>query len=558
MLNYQYETGIIRKSCFRYIIPSMIGMLFAQIAPVVDGICVSNGMGEVALSVLSTAAPTSYLFNIIACLGGIGCGITISKCSGSGDRDVAGRVFTRSLIAMITTILIFSILGIVFIEPLLKLLCATPENFEYAKEYLTVLFAGSVFIVLNFAGDYILMDDNNVKLAVTGDIIGAIVNVIVDYIGIFILQKGVWVTAFGTVFGSFCCCLVYLLHFRKKDRLCRIVSPKRNPRDPSILAVMKPGSPEAVMYFLVAVQMLVQNFVLRESAGTMGLGNSAVIENLQLIVYIVIAGTTDTIMTLASAYFGEQNRCGQGLVKRVLFRIGFIMLTPIALVLLIFPQIAMLPYSITDPLMIRTLPRAIRLITIFLLMNFLTTLLMDYLSAVEEEKKANIVSILKSLVCISATLLLEKVLPYDAPWISMIIAEGASMIYLFFFCNNIGRGLFREYPENVLFLDGGRLGEQSVRKWLKETETILSLREQRTVQEKMLSPLLAAIPDGTAPESTFTVLVRDDDSRAVILRYESKKDYLGDLPEDEDDEIKVGECRRSEFIGCRRLMMIVR
>lgn len=556
MVNYQYENRLIRRSGFRYIIPSMIGMIFAQIAPVVDGICVSNGMGEVALSVLGTASPTSYLFNIIACLGGIGCGITISKCSGSGERDVAGRVFTRSLIAMVIATVVLSVLGIVFIDPLLKVLCATPENFEYAKEYLTVLLAGSVFIVLNFAGDYILMDDNNVKLAVAGDITGAIVNMIVDYVGVFILHKGVWVTAFGTIFGSFCCCLVYLLHFRKKDRLCRIVSPKRNPRDPSIMAVIKPGSPEAVMYFLIAAQMLVQNFVLRESAGTMGLGNSAIIENLQLIVSIVIAGTTDTIMTLASAYFGEQNRCGQGLVKRSLFRTGYIMLTPIALVLLIFPQIAMLPYSITDPLMLRTLPRAIRLITIAMLLNFLTTLLMDYLAAVEEEKKANIVSILHSLVSIPATLLLEKVIPYDAPWIALIISELVTMIYLFFFCNNLGRGLIREYPENVLLLDGGRLGEQSTQKWMSETETILSPQEQEMVQEKMFSPLLAAIPGGAAPESTFTVLVRDDNSRAVILRYKSKKDYIGDEPEIEDDEIKAGECLRSEFIGCRRLMMV--
>ena len=77
----------------------MVGMIFAQMAPVVDGICVANSMGdEAALAAIATVGPIDYFFNIIAALGGIGCGVMLSRCSGSGEKAKAGRIFTRSLL----------------------------------------------------------------------------------------------------------------------------------------------------------------------------------------------------------------------------------------------------------------------------------------------------------------------------------------------------------------------------------------------------------------------------------------------------------------------------
>ena len=85
----------------------MIGMIFAQIAPVVDGICVANSMGdEEALAAIATVGPIGYVFNIIAALGGIGCGVLISRCSGSGEKAKAGRIFTRTLLFMVVTSII--------------------------------------------------------------------------------------------------------------------------------------------------------------------------------------------------------------------------------------------------------------------------------------------------------------------------------------------------------------------------------------------------------------------------------------------------------------------
>jgi Na+-driven multidrug efflux pump len=540
----------------------MIGMIFAQIAPLVDGVCVSNSMGEDALAAIGTVGPLDYVFNIIAALGGIGCGVLISRCSGSGEKAKAARIFTRTMLIMIVSTIILSVAGIIFIDPLLHLLCATPENYNYAKDYLLVTLAGAVFPVLNFSGDYILANDNNQNLAVAGDLVGAIVNIIVDFVGVYVFHLGIWAVAFGTVFGSVVCFLIYLLHFRKPDRLCRIVSLKKVPGDPSDLEIFKPGLAEAVMYCMFAIQLVVQNFVLREDAGTMGISNSAIIENLQLVITIVIAGATDAIFPMAAAYDGEQNRSGMLMVKRMLTRFGFVMLLPLVAILSIFPNLMIIPFGVDDPLMLRTLPFAIRLISVGSLITLVYTLLIDYLSAVEEEGKATLALIIQAVAQIAFTLLLNPHFGMDSPWYATLIGGVAALLYLWFGCDNLPEGIFGFHQKNLLLLTGGDLDNNLAEKFKNMAGDILSGKELELVEEKLFKPLMSSIPEGVTPYSSFSILKREDDTHGVILRYESKEDFIGandDIPETEedDDEFAPNVCIRSEFLGARRLMIVL-
>lgn len=561
-IEYKHENRFVLHSSFKYVFPPMMGMIFAQIAPMIDGICVSNSMGEAALSAIGLVGPLNYVFNILSALCGIGCGVLISRCSGSGEKAKAARVFTRTILIMVVVSVILSAAGIIFINPLLKLLCATPENFGYAKEYLLVILAGAVFPVLNFAGDYILASDNNQNLAVTGDIIGAIVNFIVNYVGIFVFHFGIWVAAFGTVFGSFCSVLIYLLHSRKPDRLCRIVPLKRVPGDPRDWEIFKPGCAEAVMYGMFAIQLVIQNFVLCENAGTMGISNSTVIENLSLVITIVTAGATDAIFPMASAYEGEQNESGMLMVKRMLTNVGFLLLLPMVILFCIFPQIMIMPYGIDDPVMLNSLPFAIRLISAGSLIVLLYTLLIDYLSAIEEEGKATLALIIQSAVQIAFTLLLNSRFGMNAPWYATLIGGLAALIYLCFFCNNLSEGIFRFHKKNLLLLTGGNLCRSLVEEWKKLSEEILTKRELALVENKLFQPLISSVPEGVSPHSSYTVLERDDGMRAAIIRYESKDDYIGSneaIPEvdEDDDEFSPDICIRSEFLKNRRLMIVL-
>lgn len=553
-VNDKSERVFIKNGYIRYIVPNVLAMIFGQLAPLVDSVCTSAKLGDTALSAFSTVSPVYYIFNIIAVLGGMGGGIGIAKASGAGEKRKAGRIFTLAVIWTSAVTILLSVLCIIFIDPILYFLCATTENFGYAKEYLLVLLAGMVFYVLEFAGAYILTDDNAPNLAMAGGIVMGIVNMIVDWAGLFIFDQGIWVTAFGTVFGAFCGVCVFLIHFCRKERLCRFVPDRKGFEDLRIMEIIMPGTPEALMYFIMALQFLSGNYVLSSNIGTSGLGNAAVIENLELIATIIIAGISEAVMPLAASYYGEHNAHGLKLVKRFALTAGSITMFPLVLSLLIYPQWLMLFLSIDDPVMREVLPGSIRIMSLTQLFVLVNTIFVNYLSSVDEEKKANISFVIQGIIQISLTLMLSGVMPENAPWYATFAANIAVILYF-----AIGCKLFRDLGNNtetgLSYITGGYASAAAIKEWADVLRKYLTEDQHETVCSKMLYPFKDALDPGKKIRCSFIIL-NNGNERSVVLRYGAKHDITGAKDDEDDgDEKSYGEVICSEFNFARRMMV---
>ena len=561
-INYIYEDKLIKKSSLHYIIPAIIGLVFGQLSPVIGGICISSSLGEVPFSALSTVEPINLIFSAIGCLGGVGCGITISKCSGSGDKSVAARIFTRTVIALMVACALMSVVMFAFADPLLQFLQATPENLAYSREYLFVILLGSIPTVLFFSGDYIFTDDNDPGLVLVANIVAAIVNVVGNYVGLELLHFGVGASAFAMVFGNLCACFVFVRHFKKKDALCRFVKPERKEGDPGIFAALKPGTPMAIMYIMFTIQMIVQNLVLSNQIGTSGLGNSAVVDNLVLFLTIFTASTSEPVMPLASSYFGEGNRCGILLVKRSMYHMGLRILVPIILVLVVFPQMFMAIFSVQDPVMLESLPFAIRIVCINALFTFTNDSMVNYLSATEREHLANISYAIQIVINVGATLGLARVVGMDAPWYGAIISNLCSCSFLLL-AGRLSKGYVKQYPENALVLTGGHTDEEQIESWREDTTKVLGQEKTTAVWEKVIEPFLASDANKPNQLCAYSVIQRDNGDTAAILRYGGHTDLkhliIGEEGDEEEDEEELshvyGQCVSSEFNTLRRMMI---
>ncbi len=562
-IEFIHEHRLIRRSAIRYIIPATLTIACGQIAPIIDSICISTGLGDTELSATSAAIPIMYVFNIIGALGGVGCAITVSKCSGSGEKEKAGRAFTTAFFFMVIATILVSTLLFIFMDPILHFSGATDDNIGFAREYFRVILIGSLFITLTFAGYYILTGDNNPKLALAGNIVALSVNAIIDVVGIFVLHLGIWVTAFGTVFSMFCCCIVYAWHLKREESLCCFVFSKMKGERIHLWEYIKPGLPVAVMYALYLTEMIVQNNFLRYANGSSGLGDAAVIENLQLIITMFLAGASETMMPLASSFFGEKNRSCMLMSKKVIVRTGFLALLPVLIILLAFPQLFMMMYKIEDPVMLQTLPSAIRIVSLSSIFIFLTDVTVNYLSAIENERNATISYFIQFVVHFTMIWLITKADPDNAPWYANLISNMASAAFLLFICKQY-KGIIGFYRENSLLMTGGHATGETIAGWKKLASEVLTEKQTEEMTEKILDPFEKAIPAGEAPLSAFTILEKGNGDRSVILRYNSRKDYMGDGGEEDEDELSemeenlYDECIRSEFNSMRRMMINMR
>jgi len=551
--NDKSERIFIRNGYVRYIIPAVLAMVFGQMAPLVDSACASSKLGVSALSAFSTVSPIYYIFNIVAVLGGVGGGIGIAKAAGAGEKKRAGRIFTVTLVWTAIVAILLSVLCIIFIDQILILLCATAENFDYAKEYLFVLLVGMVFYVLEFAGAYILADDNNPNLAMAGGIVMGVVNMIIDWCGLFLFDQGIWVTAFGTVFGAFCGLCVFMIHFFKKERMCRFIIDRKGVENLKLTEIIMPGTPQALMYLIIVFQIYAGNLVLSSNVGTGGLGNATVIENLELIANIIIAGVSEAVMPLAASYHGESNDYGLRLVRRFALVTGGILLFPIIFSLLIYPQWFMIFFSVDDPVMRKILPTSIRIMALTQFFVLVNSIFVNYLSSVSEEKKANVSFVIQGIIQILLTLVLAKVTPENAPWYATLAANIAVIIYFFFACN-----LFRNQQTNpakqVLYITGGYASAQVIKEWTDISKNYLTEKEQEIVYSKMLYPFENALHQKKI-RCSFIVLSSSNE-KSVILRYGANHNLIDGIDDIDDENEKLyGEVICSEFIFVRRMMI---
>lgn len=557
------EEKMMMKGYARYILPTMGGLLFGQLTPIVDTLCISIALGDTALSAMSTVNPVYYVLNIIACLGGIGGGVGLAKASGAGNKEKAGRVFTKTLVSLIVATLILSALFLFFMDPLLKALSATPENAPYAREYLIVLLVGSVFYVLQFAFTYILTDDNNPNLSMAGGIVAGAVNMIVDYVGMILLHGEIWVAAFGTVLGMFLGCLVFLLHLNKKDRMCRFVWRGDKRSEAGLVEIIKPGLPEAFTYVLITVQGLQANHILSTSLGTSGLGNAAIVENVEMIATILIAGISESALPIFASYYGEKNKDGINLLKRISLKLGEAALLPLVILLLACPQLMMWLFKTDDPVMISTLPFAIRITIVAQLFNMANEIFVSHLQSSDQEMKAVYARFIQGIVQIVAMVVFALFVPENSPWIANLLAYASVTMYFAFRCREFDGLTSREF-QNISFSRGGEADGEAVLNWYEESKAYLASDEAEMVLDKMIRPFTDHLTREMRFLISFLVILKDDGAKGVVLRYDSKNDILGDSEdgvicdeedeEGEEDDI-YNECIRSEFNTMRRMMI---
>jgi Na+-driven multidrug efflux pump len=562
LFDYKAEYHMIKKGYIRYMIPTVIGLAFGQLAPLVDSLCISKILGGDALSAMSTVNPVYYFFNIVAVLGGIGGGIGISKSMGTGNKYQGGRIFTKAMIFITAATVVLSALCLIFMDPLLGMLCATERNYGYAKEYLTVLLIGMIFYVFNNALTYILMNDNDANLAMAGGIVTGVVNMLIDYVGMYILHHGIWVAAFGTVIGELAGCLVFMLHRRKKDRICRFTPHLPGSKDIGLKEILTAGMPEAAENLLYAIQILQSNYILRSNLGTEGVANAAVIENLVLVAAIVMAGICDSLLPIFSSYHGEGNKDINRQIKRTSIIWSEALISILVASLVIYPQWFMSLLSIDEPVMLDTLPLAIRIIALAQTAVMINGILVSFMQSTDDETRATVSLFIQGLVQLAMSFLLVKVAGANATWFGVLISHFCVVGYFVLYCGQF-KNLFSRKNDVISMITGGKPDRSLILSWQKESEKYLSGDEAGELWSKIFEPFSKVLGEDKKTLCSFMILNREDGHKAAVLRYDLRNDILGEdenagtvNESGEDEEIVYGECIRSEFNYMRRMMLV--
>lgn len=201
----------------RFAIPSVIAMLVSALYNMVDQLFIGHSIGVLGNAATNVAFPLSMACTSIGLLCGIGGAANFNLCMGRKDPEHA-KSYVGNAISMLAILGVILCVAVqLFLRPMMLLFGATPDVIDYACTYTRITSIGFPFLIITIGGSNLIRADGSPKFSMLCNLIGAIVNTILDPLFIFVFHMGMAGAALATITGqilSFALVVFYLRGFK--------------------------------------------------------------------------------------------------------------------------------------------------------------------------------------------------------------------------------------------------------------------------------------------------------------------------------------------------------
>ena len=248
----------ISKALMAMGIPTMLGMMVNAIYNLVDAYFVGS-LGTSQMGAISVVYPLGQVVVGLGLLFGNGSASYLSRLLGKGDKEKANKVASTALYSSITVGTILIILSIIFLRPILKLLGATDSIMPYAVTYASIYIVSCIFNVFNVTMNNIVTSGGAAKTTMLALIIGAMLNIGLDPVFIYVLDMGVAGAAIATAISQIVSTLVYLTFVLRKKSIYHFRIKNCTLTKEIMSEIFKIGIPTLVFQILTSLSISLVN-----------------------------------------------------------------------------------------------------------------------------------------------------------------------------------------------------------------------------------------------------------------------------------------------------------
>ena len=197
-------TEKISKLLRQYALPAIIAMTASSLYNMVDAIFIGQGVGPLAISGLAVTFPFMNLATAFGTLVGVGASTLLSMLLGQKNYDIAKKVLGNVIILNSAIGLIFTVISLIFLDPILYFFGASDQTLPYAREYMVIILLANVITHIYFGLNSLLRSSGHPKKAMAATIVTVLLNAVLDPIFIFTLDMGIQGAAIATVLAQLC------------------------------------------------------------------------------------------------------------------------------------------------------------------------------------------------------------------------------------------------------------------------------------------------------------------------------------------------------------------
>ena len=294
------------KKLFRFVLPSIVMMIFTSVYSIVDGLFVSNFVGKTAFAAVNLIMPFLGGVSAVGFMIGTGGSAIVAKTLGEKKNLQAHQYFSMLVYVLIALSLLIAIGGQLIVRPLSRLMGADGQLLEYCVLYGRILLISLPGFMLMCAFQSFFVAAEKPKLGLYLSIACGVTNMILDFVFIVIFHWGLAGAAIATAVGEIIGGIFPIIYFaRKNDSLLHLTSTKFHGR--ILLKACTNGSSELLSNLSSSLVGMLYNLQLLRFAGEDGIAAYGVIMYVNFIFVAIFLGYSMGAAPIVSYNYGAAN-----------------------------------------------------------------------------------------------------------------------------------------------------------------------------------------------------------------------------------------------------------
>ncbi len=292
---------------FRFVLPSIVMMIFTSIYGVVDGLFVSNFVGKTSFAAINLIMPFLMIFGALGFMIGAGGSALVAKALGEGDHPRAVRSFSLLVYVTILCGILLTLTGILLLRPISSLLGARGEMLEACVSYGRIILAALIPFMLQNLFQSFLITAEKPTLGLIITVAAGITNMVLDFVLIVPFHMGIEGAALATAISQGVGGVVPLIYFinPKNKSLLRLTRTKFDSK--ALIKTFTNGSSELMTNLSMSFINMLYNFQLMRFAGEDGIAAFGVIMYVSFIFIAIFIGYSIGCAPIISYHYGARN-----------------------------------------------------------------------------------------------------------------------------------------------------------------------------------------------------------------------------------------------------------
>ena len=299
----------IGKLFFMLAIPAIASQVVNALYNIVDRMYIGHipNVGPTALTGVGVCFPIIMIISAFASLMAMGGAPRAAIALGKNNKKEAEKILGNCFAALVITSIVLTILVVCFQTPLLKIFSASVDTLPYAKDYIFIYALGTIFVQITLGMNAFITTQGYSRVAMMTVVIGAITNIVLDPIFIFVLDMGVQGAALATVLSQ-AISTIWVMYFLLGKKTTIRLQLKNMKIVPAILLpAIALGIAPFVMQATESILVLSFNSSLAKYGGDLAIGAMTILSSVMQFALLPLSGFTQGAQPIISYNYGANN-----------------------------------------------------------------------------------------------------------------------------------------------------------------------------------------------------------------------------------------------------------